>query len=406
MTSELFRPEALEHQVASASRFGRPTGVLPPSWSRITFLLAVFIGALLIFLLSVDFARKETVRGKLRIDGAEAKIYALEAGLITQVLIEDGQSVEAGQPIAVITTDRFMSGGVALSEATLASLAVERESLLRRKASIETTAGLSQQEAEQRNRDALRRESEAAAQRTVARRRLEIARKRAADAETFLAEGLIAEPQLNDRLDAVAQLEQNTLQSEAQVSEAKAVQRRTRLEKQQIRATLTRDLTDIDQRLSQIDSQAQRTRADTAHVIHAPIAGRLTALQARVGEQAVNGIPLAVILPQGSTLIAEVYLPSRAIGFVTPGQVVKLQYDAFPYQKFGVAYGDVVNVASTAQLPQEIGVNSQAGEPLYRVAIRLDKQRLKRSRRRSRYRQEWSCRPISCWKTDVCWSGY
>lgn len=53
---------------------------------------------------------------------------------------------------------------------------------------------------------------------------------------------------------------------------------------------------------------------------------------------------------------------------------MKLQYDAFPYQKFGVAYGKIVTVASTAQLPQEMGLPSQTGEPIYRVGIALHAQ--------------------------------
>lgn len=189
-----------------------------------------------------------------------------------------------------------------------------------------------------------------------------------------MAEGLIAEPQLNERLDTLALLEQTVLQQEAQVSEAIAAQSRARLERQQIQSLLERDLADLDQRLEQVSSQIQRTRAETKHIITAPIDGILTSLQARVGEHANDRMPLAIILPEDSTLIAEVYLPSRAIGFVEPGQQVKLQYDAFPYQKFGIAYGEIATVASTAQLPQEIGVASQTGEPIYRVGIKLELQ--------------------------------
>lgn len=374
MSSDLFREEALEYQSASNSRFGKPTGVLPPSWSRITLLLALFMVALLVFLFNVDFARKETVRGKLRVDGAEAKIFALEPGIITGVSVEDGQLVETGDPIAEIASDRFMADGAALSEATINALENEREMLLNRKDATRTAAVLSIRDAEQRTFDAERQEREASAQLEVTKRRLEIAQKRSEDAEEFLAEGLIAEPQLNERLDAAAQLEQFVLQGEAQVGEARSAQSRGKLEKQQAEAGMDRDLADINQRLLQIESQMRQTEAGSGHVVQAPISGRVTALQARVGEQAIGGIPLAVILPEDSTLFAEVYLPSRAIGFVAPGQEVKLQYDAFPYQKFGVAYGEVRTVARAAQLPQEIGINSQTSEPLYWVSIALEVQ--------------------------------
>jgi hypothetical protein len=46
-------------------------------------------------------------------------------------------------------------------------------------------------------------------------------------------------------------------------------------------------------------------------------------------------------------LQAEIYIPSRAIGFVKPGQEVRLLYDAFPYQRFGAYRGRVVAASSS-----------------------------------------------------------
>lgn len=374
MSSDLFREEALEYQSASNSRFGKPTGVLPPAWSRITLLLAMFMAALIIFLFNVDFARKETVRGKLRVDGAEARIYALESGLITKVMVDDGQVVNAGDPIAEITTERFMSNGEALSDATLAQLERERKTLERRRQATLDTSALNVAATDQKYEDAIRQEQENTAQYEVMLDRVENARRRADEAKEFLTENLITEPQMNERLDALASLEQSLLQLQAQISATSAAQARAKLEKRQVWAILESDLADLDQRLGQIEAQIEQTDASTSYTLRASIDGEVTALQARVGEQCTNGTPLAIILPQNSVLVAEVYIPSRAIGFVEPGQEVKLQYDAFPYQKFGIAYGKITHVASTAQSPEEIGIPSKSGEPIYRVGISLEAQ--------------------------------
>ena len=374
MPSNLFREEALEYQSASNSRFGKPTGVLPPTWSVITLILALFMVALFAFLLTVDFARKETVRGKLRVDGAEAKLYAAEQGLISEVLVVEGQSVSVGDPIARVTSERYMSDGGGLSEVTLQQFELEREAMARRRQAIETSAEVSIRTAEQRYRDAARQEEEFSSQLEIVTQRLEIAITRSEEAKKFFAEQLITEPQLNERLDAAASLEQMALQIQAQVNEAVASQSRANLERQQLQANLNRDLADVDQRLEQINAQILHTSAHAVHIVRAPIDGFVTSLQARVGEQSVSGMPLGVVLPNDSVLIAEVYLPSRAIGFVESGQQVKLQYDAFPYQKFGSAEGRITPVASTAQFPQEIGLASQSPEPVYRVEIELDSQ--------------------------------
>ena len=208
---------------------------------------------------------------------------------------------------------------------------------------------------------------------TIVSRRLKTAQRRATEAEEFLEEGLIAEPQYNERLDTVAVIEYSALQARARLDEAKSAQARHALERRRVNENLRRDLADFDQRLSQIDNQVSRVEATAGHIVRAPMSGKLTALLARQGERADPSKPLATILPEDGQLIAELYLPSRAIAFVEIGQKVKLQYDAFPYQKFGVAKGEVVSVAETALLPQEIGVMAQNPEPLYRVHTKLDR---------------------------------
>lgn len=137
MREDLFRAEALDFQAASTSQLGQVTGLLPSSWSRITWLLALFMLALLAFLLNVDFARRETVRGKLRIDGAEAKIYAQEPGVIQNVFVVAGELVGTGQPLFDISTETFLAGGRALSEAQVEALRTERDSLQDQITSIE-----------------------------------------------------------------------------------------------------------------------------------------------------------------------------------------------------------------------------------------------------------------------------
>lgn len=374
MENELFRQEALEAQSASNDLFGRPTGVVPPAWSRITNLIALFMLALIAFLLTANFARKETVRGKLRPVAAEARIYALEPGIVSDVFIEDGTIVEAGAQIATIKSDRVLSDGANLSDDAMAGLHREQDLLKDRLGGLQRTARISEDDLEQRIADAARQEQEGKDQLELLEKRLVTARERMKSTEEFLAEGLITAPEHLRRVDEVSQLEQTRLQAVAQIGSASAAQSRLAIERRRIRADLSRDEADINQRITQLGAQLRQTESQAAHVIAAPIAGRVSALQARVGERADPSIPLATIGEPDGELIAELYLPSRAIAFVEPGQFVKLQYDALPYQKFGVAEGEVLRISSTSLLPQELGVSTQNPEPLYRVEVSLSGQ--------------------------------
>jgi membrane fusion protein len=62
-------------------------------------------------------------------------------------------------------------------------------------------------------------------------------------------------------------------------------------------------------------------------------------------------------------------VPSRAIGFIEPGDKVLLRFQAFPYQKFGHQMGKVSRISRSA-----LSASDSQSEPFYRVTVALAKQ--------------------------------
>src|SRR3546814_4448562 len=117
-------------------------------------------------------------------------------------------------------------------------------------------------------------------------------------------------------------------------------------------------------------------------MIKAPAAGLIANRSITLGQAVQAGQPLLSILPQGATLQAQLLVPSRAIGFIAPGDTVLLRYQAFPYQKFGHHRGKVVRISRSALSTGEIAVlagSNQATEPLYRVLVDRKSTRLNSS---------------------------
>ncbi|RTL39040.1 MAG: hypothetical protein EKK53_18050 [Burkholderiales bacterium] len=100
-------------------------------------------------------------------------------------------------------------------------------------------------------------------------------------------------------------------------------------------------------------------------------------------------LTVASIVPQASPgtdnpaeLQAQLFAPSRTAGFVQPGQEVYLRFQAFPFQKFGMAKGSVVAVSRSPIAPsdlpsgqtQAIVTAAQANEPMYRITVQLPRQ--------------------------------
>ena len=81
-------------------------------------------------------------------------------------------------------------------------------------------------------------------------------------------------------------------------------------------------------------------------------------------------------MPEGSVLEAELFVPSRAIGFIDEGQEVRLLFDAFPYQRFGSFPAEIKAVSGAIMAPEESGAPFPLNEATYRVLARLDEQSL------------------------------
>jgi membrane fusion protein len=97
------------------------------------------------------------------------------------------------------------------------------------------------------------------------------------------------------------------------------------------------ELTTFKARKSVLDQD--RLRDGNALSIEAPCAGTVLTLSVkRPGTVVDEGDRLAELVCTGQPLQAELQLPERGMALVRVGQPVKLLYDAFPYERYGVQY--------------------------------------------------------------------
>jgi membrane fusion protein len=73
-------------------------------------------------------------------------------------------------------------------------------------------------------------------------------------------------------------------------------------------------------------------------------------------------------------LRAQLLVPTRASGFIGPGNDVVMRYDAFPFQRFGQYHGKVDMVSATIWTAGEKVGALVTREPVYRVDVKLDRQ--------------------------------
>ena len=136
-------------------------------------------------------------------------------------------------------------------------------------------------------------------------------------------------------------------------------------------------LTLVDSELSRLSQQYTELSARGEMLITAPISGSVTNLVAETGANVRAELPLLTIMPDNAELQAILLVPTRAYGFVMPGQRTRLRFDAFPYQRFGLYEGEVIKTAQAIVLPGEVDMPVAVQEPVYRVQVALGQQEIR-----------------------------
>ena len=92
---ELFRKQALN---AHNTRLRGDVMALPKvSHWLLTSALLLWLGLCVYWLITAQYARKETVRGWLKPTAGETRVYSDTTGIIKSMLVEEGDQVSAGE---------------------------------------------------------------------------------------------------------------------------------------------------------------------------------------------------------------------------------------------------------------------------------------------------------------------
>ncbi|MEM9629431.1 MAG: HlyD family efflux transporter periplasmic adaptor subunit [Pseudomonadota bacterium] len=377
----LFRQEA----VAAQQTQWLGTVLLAPSISYKLFALFATItaAAIIAFLTLGDYTRKERVQGWLVPDQGLIRIFAPQASVIKDVSVKDGQRVEQGDPLVILSTELESESLGATQEEVTRRLRSRRDSLIeerRRKDTVhaQTTMSIKSRlaalDTEKDHRD---RELE------VQRQRVELATANVERLLDLRERGLIAGQRWqqveDERLDHLAR--QESLERER--AEADQTWLTLKAEQNSLPFNHQIEIAKIDRDIAALEQEIAEAEARRRIVITAPETGLITAVQAKRGDSAQPDVPLVSIIPAGSTLQAQLYLPTRARGFIKPGQRVLLRYQAFPYQKFGHHEGWIARIAQAAIMPDELArrlpasadllSRAEAG-PVYPVTVALSSQ--------------------------------
>jgi len=310
-------------------------------------LLLVVVAFVSLFLVKIDVSVKGT--GVLRAVQEDHAIKAIVSGRIEEVLVSENQRVEAGQVLAKIRTD---------------ILDQEKDLLLSQRSDLGSQL------------DDLHKLTRLLQQRNVGRRPILSSAMYSQQFTLFWQRISKLQNQLDlaeKNFERYSQLYNNRVISAAEYDEANYTyqQAKTELELaydeqaslwQQDLNSLRLKTGELGARINQVNKEQE------LYVLQAPASGTLQSVKGLTKGSMISANEVLAEVSPDSGLIAEAYILPKDIGYLRAGTPVNLQIEAYDYNQWGMATGEISSISAD--------IFTDRGQPYFKVRCLLNEDRL------------------------------
>jgi hemolysin D len=327
-------------------------------------------------------------QGHLVPQGETYKIQPAISGEVTQIRVEEGQSIRAGQIIATLD-DRLASSEIDRLTQSLnayrlellqtenlidrATLTVQTQEAIAAAATQIQVASIAEAQAKAATNQALLPQLEA---------KVTAYQDRLTRLQPLVEEGAIAQDRLFESEQALRDQQQAVIQNQGELQQMVAEANRLQAGMAAQQAEAHKKELDMLQQVQQLNVEAAQLQAKITETetllkaaqtrlkqlfLYAPADGLVSSLQVhRMGEVIEAGQTLAEITPANTPLVLSAAVPNQEIGLVQKDMKVQIKFDAFPYQDYGILSGRIISISPDAKMDDQRG-------SFYQVKIALDK---------------------------------
>lgn len=349
----------------------------PISHTFLTIFFVLIAASIVVFFALFSTTRKAQCEGRLLPIAGVIQIIPSQTGVITSKRVSEGQIVKAGEVLFVLSSERSSSTDDS-TQKTISKLMTKRhDSFNSELKQLNVQSGQRMQAARRRAADLTAEVNRFDEQIAMQKKRVELSEQNFQRFMELQTKNYISPSQLQDKQGELLDQRQRLAELHRQQESSKRDLVSTESNLRDLEIQAARDANAIERNAAEIEQELTENEARREILVRAPQDGMVTGITTELGQTVVASTVLASVLPAGSNLEAEIYAPSRSVGFVRVGMPVLLRYQAYPYQKFGQYTAHVKEVSNTALTPQELGAASGTGksaEPLYRIRLKLDNQ--------------------------------
>ncbi|MGL5880635.1 MAG: HlyD family efflux transporter periplasmic adaptor subunit, partial [Xenococcaceae cyanobacterium] len=335
---------------------------LPQVWTRgILYIVLIFTAIVLPWSMLSQVDITGIARGRLEPKGKTIRLDAQVSGTVAAIGVREGQQVKAGQSLMELNS-QIVTAELQQAQARLQGFnnrltnlqVVENQLRINmRTQKLQNQAEISEQ-TELVNQTQQKIESDRA---TIESTKKLLSK----DLETvnkyleFSKKGVVSGAQLDDAQRRSIENEQRFQQARSQLQQNQTELKRQQQAYQKIMRQGERNAIDADRQFEELQSQIIDVRSQIEqtskqikslqyqqkqNLIRVPVDGTVFQLSVRhPGAVVQPGQMLANIAPKGVPLILRAQMSTKDSGFLRIGMPVKIKFDAYPFQDYGVVPG-------------------------------------------------------------------
>jgi hemolysin D len=349
--------------------------------------------------------------GRIMVSERTKVIQPLEASVVRQVLVKDGDRVQAGQVLVELDPTMASADRASVDEQlkAQASEALRSQALLQMLSNkkllkpvihaldpdlTQDPATQTQLQSEWQDikaklakfdAEAARRQAEiATVKASIAKLEATVpmAQVREADFKRLVEQGYISGHATQDKTRERVELERDLSVQRARLLETQSTLQETEQGKAAFKAETVRLLSDrhalAATRHSQLQTEASKaSQREKLTQLTAPVAGIVQQLAIHsVGGVVTSAQSLMIVVPDSASVTAEVTIANQDIGFVSAGQLAAVKLETFPYTKYGTVGAKVDVVTADAVTDEKKGSYYPATLTLSQKDMLIDGKRI------------------------------
>ncbi|WP_018915455.1 HlyD family type I secretion periplasmic adaptor subunit [Vreelandella zhanjiangensis] len=364
-------------------------------------ILIIALGGFILWSVTASLAVAVVAPGNVSMESFKRTVQHLEGGIVRELLVSDGDQVEAGQPLVVLSDTQVRSQleiaqsqyyinramevrllaeqqGAALLEMPEELSSVDNERVqqvtavqqglfqARRQSLISTMEAMDEQIVQMQEQiDGLESRTR------VNNQRISSLRSEAEDFRSLYREGLGDNQRLRELERQILQYEGDNAEFQANMAQLRSQISENRMQKettqQEFQAEVGEQLrnaqsqiAEAEERITSLTDQVNRT------VVSAPVSGTIVGQQVHtVGAVIRPGDPIMDVVPSNDGFVVEARVPTRDIDNLFLGQLAEIRFSAFNQRLTNIIDGEIIHISADSF------EDEATGQRYYKTRIRV-----------------------------------